>query len=463
VRAALCILTILTSLGIPAARADARPAAPAPREVPANARPYNGSQISPKHEIGLVDDDGVRMFRHPAYTGGQARNHPVAQAQYGLLLLNTYRLKHDAWFLDRAERQARRMIATRVESRGAWWFPYPFDYPLASGMNYTQQQPWYSAMAQGQAISLFIRLAQATGDASWRTAADRAFLSLRLGFSNAGPWVTHRDGNGRLWLEEYPARTPTGSGRVLNGHLFAMYGVWDYWNLTKSTVAARLFADAGATVKRYVLRNFRNPGWASSYALRGLAPTEKYHTIHVDQLLHMHALSGDATFAALAETLQADFSAPKQNAAILFTAGQHTGIRFGSTAGGDVAGRRLLGLRAASAAPADERRRIGGQPGYWYHVTAGRLKDLWVQEVPGIRATLRPVSTVNYLAVRVVRMASGRHRVCSATRCSVARVSSPARYRVGAIGWIRGERAVKITAGRLKNWWLPLTPRTTLH
>jgi len=42
-------------------------------------------------------------------------------------------------------------------------------------------------------------------------------------------------------------------------------------------------------------------------------------------------------------------------------------------------------------------------------------------------------------------------------------VSSPARYRVGAIGWIRGERAVKITAGRLKNWWLPLTPRTTLH
>ena len=149
-RAALCILTILTSLGIPAARADARPAAPAPREVPANARPYNGSQISPKHEIGLVDDDGVRMFRHPAYTGGQARNHPVAQAQYGLLLLNTYRLKHDAWFLDRAERQARRMIATRVESRGAWWFPYPFDYPLASGMNYTQQQPWYSAMAQGR-------------------------------------------------------------------------------------------------------------------------------------------------------------------------------------------------------------------------------------------------------------------------------------------------------------------------
>jgi hypothetical protein len=434
----------------------------APREVPINVRPYNGGQISPKHAIGLVDSQGVRMFRHPTYTGGQLRNHPVAQAQYGLLLVNTYRVKNDTWFLERAERQGRRIIATRVVSRGAWWFPYPFDYPLASNLNYTMRQPWYSAMAQGQAISLFVRLAQATGDASWRTAANNAFAALRLGFSAAGPWVTHRDGNGRLWLEEYPNRTPGTSGRVLNGHLFAMYGLWDYWSLTRSAAAAALFADAAATVKRYI-RNFRNPGWASSYGLRGLAPTEKYHTIHVDQLLHMHALTGDATFASMAEGLQSDFPSPRQPATILLATGQHTGIRFGGPTGGTVLGRRLLGLRAGSAAPVDQRRRIAGQPGFWYHVTAGQLRDYWVQEVPGVRATLTPVSTVNYLAIRVVRMAAGPHRVCTATKCRVTRVSSAMRSRVGAIGWIRGERAVRVTTGPVKNKWLLLSSRTTLH
>jgi len=318
-------------------------------------------------------------------------------------------------------------------------------------------------MAQGEALSLFIRLAQATGDNSWRIAADKTFLSLRLGFTAGGPWVTHRDGNGRLWLEEYPWRTPSGSGRVLNGHIFAMYGVWDYWFATRSGIAANLFTDAAATVKRYALANFRNPGWASSYALRGTTPTEKYHTIHVDQLLHLHAMAGDAAFATAAESLQADFSAPAQHATVLFGAAQHTGVRFGATAAGTVTGRRLISLRRPSIAAADERRRIGGQPGYWYHISSGSLKDLWVQEVPGVRATLKPVSTINYLGVRVVRIASGPHRVCTARVCSLTRPSAPVRIRAGAIGWIRGERAVKLVAGRLAGWWLPLGSGITLH
>ncbi|MEV6488829.1 D-glucuronyl C5-epimerase family protein, partial [Actinoplanes sp. NPDC051633] len=350
----------------------------------------------------------------------------------------------------------------RVESRGAWWFPYTFDFALASGMNLRLHRPWYSAMAQGQATSLFIRLAQATGDNSWRIAADRSFAALRLGISAAGPWVTHRDVNGRLWLEEYPSAPPSGSGRVLNGHVFAMYGAWDLWSVTRSAAAAAVFADAAATVKRYI-RSYRNAGWASSYALRGRSPTEKYHTIHVDQLLHLHAMTGDASFAAMAETLQADFPAPKQNAAVLLAAGQHTGVHFGSTKTGTVTDRRLIALRAPSVGTADLRRRIGGQPGYWYHLNAGSLRNYWVQEVAGVRATLAPVSTVNYLARRTVRLAAGTHTVCAARRCSVARLAAASNASIGSIGWIRGRRAVRVTSGQLRNWWLPLTSRTTVR
>ena len=464
-RAVLSVIIVLSGLGAPAPAAAhpavvARPGFSVPREVAANIRPYNGGMLMPRRPVGVVDGTGVRMYRHPVITRNQLRNHPVAQAQYGLKLLNTYRVGHDAWFLTMAERQAQRLVDTHVESRNAWWFPYPFDFPLGSNMRLTLNQPWYSAMAQGQALSLFIRLAQATGDSSWRVAADRTFESLRLGFSAAGPWATHRDGNNQLWLEEYPARTPTQSGRVLNGHMFAMYGLWDYWFVTRSSNAAALFDAAGATVRRYVLRNFRNTGWASSYALRGLAPAEGYHNTHVDQLLHMHALSGDPTFSAMAEVLQQDFSVPAQRAPVLLVAAQHTGVRFAGTTSGQVTGRKLIALRASAFVSIDQRRRIGNQPGYWYHVTSGSLRGFWVQEVAGVRATIAPVSLVHYLAPRAVRMEAGAHQVCTASGCSLARLTARSSAPIGSIGWIRGRRAVLISGGPLRNWWLPMTART---
>jgi hypothetical protein len=378
VRRMVAFALVLAGLVGAAGPAAAGAAVDTPRDVPAGARPYNDSVEAPRRLIGRVDAYGVRMFASAAYTGGRPMNHPVAQAQYGLQLINTYRRTHDAWFLNLAARQAQRLVDTHVESRGAWWFPYRFDFPLSSGLASVMHAPWYSAMAQGQALSLFVRLADATGQSRWRDDADEAFASLRLGYSATEPWATWRDTHGMLWLEEYPGTTTATSGRVLNGHLYATYGVWEYWRLTHSAVAASLFNAALATARRYVLTGFRNPGWASSYALRGDVPSEKYHGIHVNELLHMHALAGDPVFAEMAETLHDDFSAPIQESTVRFAAAAHTGVRFGSTTTGAVTARRTLRLRRASTAPVDRRRRIGGQPGYWYRVTAGPLARYWV-------------------------------------------------------------------------------------
>ncbi|GLY97746.1 D-glucuronyl C5-epimerase family protein [Actinoplanes sp. NBRC 103695] len=460
---AVCVLLGTATVARPPAASAAAALTFAPRVVPAGARPYNDEAVFPRKLVGVVDGTGVRMFVRRATTGGRKVNHPVAQAQYGLSLLNSYRLTHDAWYLTYAARQGKRLIDTRVAARGAWWYPYPFDFPLGSNLNMTMRRPWYSAMAQGQALSLFVRLHQATGNAYWKVAADRTFASLRLGYAAGTPWVIHTDGNRKLWLEEYPGPTPATSCRVLNGHLFALYGVWDYWFLTRSAAAASLFNQAALTTHRYVLNNFRNRGWASSYGLRGDAPTEKYHVIHVNQLLHLHALAGAPVFATMAEVLQEDFSAPAVRATVTFAAAPHTGVRFLSTSNGAVTGRKLVRLNASSTAPVGMRRRILGQPGYWYRISAGVLAGYWVQEVPRIRATRRPVSTAAYFAIRSVRMAPGTYTLLTPGKTRTVRLTAAASARVSAFGWIDGRRAVLISAGSSSGWWLPLGVGTTMR
>ncbi|MEV7625550.1 D-glucuronyl C5-epimerase family protein [Actinoplanes sp. NPDC089786] len=460
-RPIVVLLTVLSTLIFPG-RAEAATTF-GPREAGVNAWPYHDGGQLPKKYTGVVDNQGVRMFVHPGITGGRKMNHPVAQAQYGLALVNNYRRTHDSWYLDLAQRQARRLADTHVDARGAWYFPYRFDFPLSSGIGLTMRAPWYSAMAQGQATSLFIRLAKATGSAEWRRAADRAFRSLQLGYAAGVPWATHRDAAGRLWLEEYPGPNPATSARVLNGHIFAIYGVWDYWNVTRSPAAAAIFSEATRTVYTYLLRGFRNPSWASSYSLRGDVPSEKYHNIHVNQLLHLHALSGQPVFAAMAEILHGDFTMARVTATIRFSGGTHVGVAFRSTTDGRVRARRGLTLGRASSAPVDQRRRIGGQPGFWYHVTKGALAGFWVQEFPGRRSTTGPIATFPYLTRRTAVLAKGSHLVYRASGPSVARVSATSEAGIVRLGWVDGRRAVLVSAGSLRGLWLVVTPRTTFR
>jgi hypothetical protein len=421
-------------------------------------RPYDDWPLLPRHSVGEVDSSGVAMHR----VGGVLVDHPVRQAQYGLRLLNTYRLTHDSWFLTMAERQAQRLIDRKVVSRGAWWYPYPFSFVLGSGIGSTMVAPWYSGMAQGQALTLFLRLADATGDSGWDTAADHTFTALTLNYSAGEPWATWRDGSGELWLEEYPGLTTARSGRVLNGHMFAIFGVWEYWRARHSAAAATIFSEALHTVQAYALTRVRNPAWASSYSLTGLQPTEKYHVIHIGQLLEMHVLTGNRVFANDAEVFQQDFSAPLQNNVIRFAEGAHTGVQFDGTATGRVVARRTLRLSATSSAPIDQRRRIHGQPGYWYHVTAGGLAGLWVQEVPGVRATPGPVSVVDYVGSRTVQLAAGSVTAYSATGHRTIELNHSSSAPVSAFGWIGGRVAVRVSSGLLGNYWLPLSARADL-
>src|SRR3989304_4560902 len=100
------------------------------------------------------DPSGVLMHLE----GSTLYDHPVEQAQYALALLGGYRQTGDAERLARARLQADRLLDRAVAQGGALYFPYPFDFARHGNYRDVMVAPWYSAMAQGQALSVFVRL-----------------------------------------------------------------------------------------------------------------------------------------------------------------------------------------------------------------------------------------------------------------------------------------------------------------
>jgi hypothetical protein len=270
-------------------------------ELPRSLLPYNSESVAAILSDKPTDDTGVRMH----VTADGRVNHPVSQAQYGLALLGLYHLTGAPRHLELAELQADRLLDTAIESRGAVFFPYPFDFFRHSDPSDAMRAPWFSAMAQGQALSLFERLFEVTHDPRYRVAADRAFASFLLPEDTTGagqPWTVFVDEDGYYWPEEYAADIPD---RTFNGIVFAAFGLYDYFRSTNVEEAEILF-QATLTTVMHALDGIRVPGEASRYCLAHGVQSDEYHAIHISQLRDLHRMTGAPAFDQWAVLLESD-------------------------------------------------------------------------------------------------------------------------------------------------------------
>lgn len=362
------------------------------RDLPVELRPYYRSTPLPLVDDGTHDEHGVRMI----ITGGKMHDHPVAQAQYGIGLLESHRLTGNVAYLERAIKQAQRLVDRRKLRRTAWFFPYDFNYNLHATYELFRP-PWYSMMAQGQALSLFSRLYQVTGNSAWKTAADATFASFLLKPVAGQPWGIYTV-DGLLWLEEYPNPQVVQGDRTYNGHTFAAYGLYDYYQLTRSSTAKLLLRGA-LTTARDVYAAIRTRGWRSKYCLTHGRDSGKYHTTHSIQHNQLYAITGDDLFARIADVYYADFPPHSMRGSLRLGVGQHVGYRFSST--GVATASRTLTLSKASSAPFTAREKIANRTGVWYLVGAGSFEGYHLQETPGARYATGTCAAMTYLVPRV--------------------------------------------------------------
>lgn len=428
-----------------------------------------------------LNADGVYM----KYTAdGKSYDHPVGQIQFGLGCITSYRVETDptrkAAFLKRARAQADRLIAKRVETRGAWYFPYPFDFTHAEHSGVVYKAPWYSGMAQGEAISLFAQLAaledgiSADDRALYRTAADGAFASL-LRADNTNPWVVNKDKAGYLWIQEYPFKTAGTGDYTYNGMIFAMFGVWDYFQLTGNELAAQLYDGACTTIARYFTL-LRNPRWFSYYCQTHRIPANTYQHHHITLWQQLNWQTNSSVFAHQLDMLIEDVPpGVKSGSVIAIAAGTHTLYKLDTKTDGSwvkakadkiLSSKKVVFARSTQA-PIDVRRRIQGA-GVWYRISAGAYKGYWIGEAYPKAFVRGEHVTVTYKVPRTLTIAAnasaeaisfGTNGVAGTLK--TLKYSSPHTLQFDRRAIVNGRSMVRVTSEELAGYWIPANQVTT--
>jgi hypothetical protein len=251
---------------------------------------------------GPHDSDGIPLLDYHGHLGWQYN--PIAIAQWGLgnynLLLRGRNAERREKFLASAD-----WLCGHLEQNSfglpVWHHHFDWEYRT------TLQAPWYSGLAQGQGISLLVRAHRETGRRGYMDAAERAFASFLRTTEQGG--VIFSDDRGGTWIEEYIVSPPT---HILNGFIWAAWGLRDYHLATGDSAAGELFGRAARTLRDNLERY--DLGFWSLYEQSGtwlpMVASAFYHRLHIVQLRIMHRLTGDEVFARFADRWESYAGSP---------------------------------------------------------------------------------------------------------------------------------------------------------
>lgn len=255
--------------------------------------PYYMSFREKADYSGPYDANGIPMLDYRGAIGRQYN--PIAIAQWGLANYSRFCESSDAARLERTLHAADWLAANlEPNAHGLWVWNHHFDWEYRD----TLKAPWYSGLAQGQGVSLLLRAYAQTSDVKYEKAAEQAFISLTKPVAQGG--VLFEDNENNLWIEEYLVDPPT---HILNGFIWALWGVFDFWRARSDAVAKQIF-DRGVQTLLHNLARFDTGYWSlyeqSGTQLKMLA-SPFYHRLHIVQLRVMANLTGEHRFAEAAD------------------------------------------------------------------------------------------------------------------------------------------------------------------
>lgn len=206
---------------------------------------------------------------------GEQVDFPVAIFQYGLGAYDMYQITKDKAYLQKFF-QCVEWTMSHIDEKGRWnnFFFYSPNAP-------------FSAMAQGEGASILIRAYQLTGDKQYLDKAKLAIDYMLLPIEEGGTSL-YRDSD--IFLMEY-----TFKGMVLNGAIFAWWGLYEYVKITSDHGYYNQMLRKTLDSLVNILHKFKCRYW-SMYSLDGLIASPFYHNLHIAQMQAMFALTGIKIF-----------------------------------------------------------------------------------------------------------------------------------------------------------------------
>lgn len=144
----------------------------------------------------------------------------------------------------------------------------------------------YSAMAQGEGISLLLRAYEISKNEFFLASAKKAMSFLLTPIENGG--VTKYEGEDVYFME--CLYLPL----VLNGWIFSIWGLVDYCKVVKDENVSNVLDKTLASLKKK-LESF-DLGYWSKYEERKMIASPFYHSLHIAQLNVMFDLTGDEIY-----------------------------------------------------------------------------------------------------------------------------------------------------------------------
>jgi len=242
---------------------------------------------------GHFDDQGIPMLNYHGDIGLQYN--PIAIAQYGLGNYNLYLDINDIEYLDKFYAVADWLIdSLKPNQKDIYVWHHYFDFEYRDIL----KSPWYSGLAQGLGLSVLSRAYKESNKQKYLDAHTKAWVSMTKTIHDGGVIDIDKDGN--YWIEEYIVDPPT---RILNGFIWALWGIYDSWKLLEIDLAEDLLKKCYRTLETNIDK-YDNGYW-SLYDQAGL-PLDNmtspfYHKLHIVQLEILSNLSGNKTFQEYAD------------------------------------------------------------------------------------------------------------------------------------------------------------------
>jgi len=241
---------------------------------------------SPIHRL---DDEGVLLTKIP-YTDNWDY-YPVDIALFSLgnfeMYLKTGKERFRKAFLAQAKWLKDNIVIKG--DYGVWehWYTLPY-YRF-------NRIPWVHGMAQGLAISALLRAYQLINDETFLYAAEKAYGAFERDIEDGGVRFVDPDGN--VWFEEYAILPPP---HILNGFIFTLFGIYDFYRVTKEEKALILFNEGIKTLEKN-LHLYDNGYWSLYNLIHKYPSTGSYHSLHITQLRALYELTGKDIFDEYAE------------------------------------------------------------------------------------------------------------------------------------------------------------------
>ena len=237
-----------------------------------------------------LDNDGIPSVYYGAEVNGEPigfQRNPVTTALQANEFYDNYKANNDesskTYFLNNVN-----WLVDNAVNKGYYsLLQYNFPFPI-----YNLEPPWFSALANGFALQVLIKAHEMTQDLKYLTAAKSLLNAFFIEVEDGG--ITYKDSSDEWWYEEYATTDKSAKiSRVLNGMIFTVLGIYDYYKYTHDADAKLLF-DKGVNSIKKDISKYNDNGY-SYYDLLG-NPSNKYHQIHIDLTKQFYDLTGEPIF-----------------------------------------------------------------------------------------------------------------------------------------------------------------------